>query len=334
MSQEKFDIFISYSRKDTAIADQICAALDSAGITYFINRDEIDDKLELSSELAENIINSKLCLFLVSNNFHRSQSALQERAFAMSKKQQDRFLLYIVDNPLRPNNLSLSLINIECRYMLDFPIDTMLVDRLLEMLGREAINRVAQSSSTETKPATQLTEREKYLLNFPDDEFKWKKLGNEYGLIIYSTKELVLPYWYEDVHILGFREGLVGVKLNCKWGFLSKTLKIAIPLKYDDVGSFQEGLAKAKFKGKWGYIDKAGKEIVPFKYDEIESFEDGLAKVKLNGKYGFIDRTGQEIIPLKYDVAESFYCGRAFVRVGGFWFGKRFYIDKNGNRID
>ena len=34
----KHDIFISYSRKDTAIAERICAAFDKAGITYFIDR--------------------------------------------------------------------------------------------------------------------------------------------------------------------------------------------------------------------------------------------------------------------------------------------------------
>ena len=37
----KYDVFISYSRKDTPITDQICAAFDRAGISYFIDRQGI-----------------------------------------------------------------------------------------------------------------------------------------------------------------------------------------------------------------------------------------------------------------------------------------------------
>lgn len=35
MAEFKYDVFISYSRKDTKIADIICEAFDKAGITYF-----------------------------------------------------------------------------------------------------------------------------------------------------------------------------------------------------------------------------------------------------------------------------------------------------------
>ena len=33
-----YDVFISYSRKDTIIADRICEAFDKVGISYFIDR--------------------------------------------------------------------------------------------------------------------------------------------------------------------------------------------------------------------------------------------------------------------------------------------------------
>ena len=38
---QKYDVFISYSRKDTEIAERICAALQNNGITYFIDRQGI-----------------------------------------------------------------------------------------------------------------------------------------------------------------------------------------------------------------------------------------------------------------------------------------------------
>lgn len=41
----KYDVFISYSRKDTVVADRICAALDQQDITYFIDRKGIGDRI-------------------------------------------------------------------------------------------------------------------------------------------------------------------------------------------------------------------------------------------------------------------------------------------------
>ncbi|MDR0865420.1 MAG: toll/interleukin-1 receptor domain-containing protein [Candidatus Symbiothrix sp.] len=32
------DVFISYSRRDTKVADEICKVLDEAGISYWIDR--------------------------------------------------------------------------------------------------------------------------------------------------------------------------------------------------------------------------------------------------------------------------------------------------------
>ena len=37
--------------------------------------------------------------------------------------------------------------------------------------------------------------------------------------------------------------------------------------EYDRVYGFKEGLAKVELKNKCGYIDKSGKEVVPIKYD-------------------------------------------------------------------
>jgi len=37
MKDYKYDVFISYSRKDTAVTDRICAALDRQGILEIPN---------------------------------------------------------------------------------------------------------------------------------------------------------------------------------------------------------------------------------------------------------------------------------------------------------
>ena len=59
-----YDVFISYSRKDTNVANRICKAFDDAGITYFIDRQGIGGAYEFPAVLAEAIMSSKIFLYL------------------------------------------------------------------------------------------------------------------------------------------------------------------------------------------------------------------------------------------------------------------------------
>ncbi|HPF56020.1 MAG TPA: WG repeat-containing protein, partial [Clostridiales bacterium] len=94
---------------------------------------------------------------------------------------------------------------------------------------------------------------------------------------------------------------------------------------YDEVRNFSDGLAAVCINDKWGYIDKTGKVVVPIKYgfvgssyslydgDQDGDFSCGLAMVRMNGKYGYIDKTGKEVVPLKYDNEYKFCEGMAAV---------------------
>ncbi len=84
-----------------------------------------------------------------------------------------------------------------------------------------------------------------------------------------------------------------------------KALKNRKPGEYDFKGDFVEGMAVVRYGSSidgmsWGFIDKTGKEVIPLKYDEAGNFKDGLAKVKQDGQYGYIDKNGKEIIPIDY----------------------------------
>ena len=82
--------------------------------------------------------------------------------------------------------------------------------------------------------------------------------------------------------------------------------------------------------GKYGFIDKTGKEVIPIKYDDANSFSEGLAMVRLDKKYGFIDKTGKEVIHIKYDDAYSFSeISLALVKLEG----KLFYINPKGECV-
>ena len=64
--------------------------------------------------------------------------------------------------------------------------------------------------------------------------------------------------------------------------------------KYDWKGTYYEGLAKVELNGKCGFIDKTGKEVIPIKYDNAYSFSKiSLALVKLEGKWFYINPKGE-----------------------------------------
>ena len=67
--------------------------------------------------------------------------------------------------------------------------------------------------------------------------------------------------------------------------------------KYDSKGRYYEGLAVVEYRGKYGFIDKTGKEVIPIKYDDVYSFSEiSLALVKLEGKWFYINPKGECVI--------------------------------------
>lgn len=61
------DVFISYSRLDIKHANQLCRALDEAGINYWIDQD-IYGSANFVSEITKHIRNCKVVVFIASRN--------------------------------------------------------------------------------------------------------------------------------------------------------------------------------------------------------------------------------------------------------------------------
>lgn len=128
-------MFISYSRKDTETANKICRALDTAGISYFIDR-QIGGAMEFPEVLANAIINSRLFLLLASENAYASKFTNNEVTFAFNRKPKNSILPYIIDNSELPLPLQLIFASINWRDIEHHPIDTVLVKDLCKLLGR------------------------------------------------------------------------------------------------------------------------------------------------------------------------------------------------------
>jgi hypothetical protein len=138
----------------------------------------------------------------------------------------------------------------------------------------------------------------------------------------------IIPAKYEDGH-WEFKEGLGGVKMNDKWGFIDSSDKIVVPFIYDDVSPFNEGLSCVLLDGKWGVIDKTGKNIIPHSYDNLSDFEEGFAAFNSNGKCGFVNTQNKIITAIDYEYVNPFHEGLAGVKLDG----KLGFIDYTGKLV-
>ena len=131
-----------------------------------------------------------------------------------------------------------------------------------------------------------------------------------------------------------FREGLLPVNIDGKWGFIDKSGSFAIAPQYENAYSFSKnGLAPVQAGDKWGYIDETGNLVIDIQFDDANPFaNNGLAHIRLNDKYGLIDETGNYIIKPQLDYTRGFLfsnSGLASVKVGDKWG----YIDETGTFV-
>ena len=136
----KYDVFISYSRKDLVVADKICDVLDKAGVSYFIDRQGIGGGMEFPKVIATAIKESELFLFLASENSYSSKFTSSEITFAFNKKQKNQLLPYVIDSYSLPDELEFVFSCINIRNIKEHPIETTLVEDILDLLGRNKVH--------------------------------------------------------------------------------------------------------------------------------------------------------------------------------------------------
>ena len=164
-----------------------------------------------------------------------------------------------------------------------------------------------------------------------------------YGYINKDGEE-VIPAQYKGAS--DFHEGLALVEdLNGKQMFINKSGEVMaeIDSKYRCVGGINDGLALVSQNSgymSYGFIDKTGKVVIPLKYSNARPFSEGLAYVSNDSFEGFIDTKGNEAFSCKdyYDVG-NYHEGLASVvkeekNEDGYTAGwKLGFMDKNGKIV-
>lgn len=96
----KYDIYICYSRRDNEVATDICHFLDQQGLSYWIDRRGIESGDYYAQSVVKAIQASNLFLFIISENSSKSRSCINELDVAL------QFKKYIF--PLRIDQASFS----------------------------------------------------------------------------------------------------------------------------------------------------------------------------------------------------------------------------------
>lgn len=96
-----FDIFISYSRKNTSDADEICELLAHEKLSYFIDRQGIPGGSEFPTVLADAINNCGIFICLMSEDSVVSKFCQQELQYAVDKKLDNDIIIVFKDNEFK-----------------------------------------------------------------------------------------------------------------------------------------------------------------------------------------------------------------------------------------
>ncbi|SBW01901.1 conserved hypothetical protein [uncultured Dysgonomonas sp.] len=125
-----------------------------------------------------------------------------------------------------------------------------------------------------------------------------------------------------------FKEGLICISKENKWGVLDSSGNEVIPFIYDDMAvEFSEELLAVGKNGKYGCIDKQGSEVVPFIYDDLRNFSEGRAAARMGNVWGFINKENKAVVPFAFETVYSYSEGLALVMQKG---RNAYFIDKNG----
>src|SRR6185369_3780940 len=123
-----------------------------------------------------------------------------------------------------------------------------------------------------------------------------------------------------------FHEGLAASQSEGnKWGYINRSGNWIVRPQYEFADDFSEGLAGVVVNGKYGFINKQGELVIPAHFDlrrerrhpelliSAGRFKEGLAAVAVDRLYGYINKQGTFAVQPRFFTAQAFSEGLAFV---------------------
>ena len=137
----KYDVFISYSRKDSEFAEKVCAVFDAYKkfykFEYFFDREEIKSANEYLERISEAISECNTMFFLASKNSYSSRFCSKELLFA--NEYNVTIHRYCIDNSKPPKKINLLLIDQHFQEVSTCPIEKMVCQVLSDALKKDIL---------------------------------------------------------------------------------------------------------------------------------------------------------------------------------------------------
>ena len=116
----KYDVFISYSRKDQAVVDEIAQLLDENSITYWLDTKKIHMGSSFMADIVDAIENSTMTLFISSSDSNHSIYTAKEVALAFNA---GKYIIpYKIDDSSFSKNLQFVMTDLNCIDAIPFSI--------------------------------------------------------------------------------------------------------------------------------------------------------------------------------------------------------------------
>lgn len=308
MENKKYDVFISYSRVDSSVAREICSEFENVNISYFIDYNGILSGQDFINVIIKAINESSIFLFLASTNSYASQITIDEVFEALEgvAKGENQIVTYIIDGSELPRELKFRLRRYNWRNRNEHPIQTILIDDILKLLGRERPDLLDSESmrvNAEGLSALGRSQYEKHLYGEALDNFKNAiKTGAAYSdrLIDCNTVGHMYQYgegiekdeieavsWYRRAAELGYAEAQYNLGFMYYYG---KGVKqdLGVALKWFSL-SAEQGNKEAMLD--IAYMYKLGKgvsvdNVEAFKwYRRLAELDDPVAQYNLGNMY-------------------------------------------------
>ncbi|MCH5174556.1 MAG: toll/interleukin-1 receptor domain-containing protein [Prevotellaceae bacterium] len=146
-----YDVFLSYSRKDIIVANQIYKELCNDGLNVFFDRQSIGPE-NFPKRIAQGIKESKAVLFLASHNSTTATYAPDELVFAKNNKPRNAIIIYRIDSCIFPDDIELLFASLNQRDITSDSIEVIL-DDIKHILAEGEISstpRVTKSTSIDS----------------------------------------------------------------------------------------------------------------------------------------------------------------------------------------
>lgn len=336
MNKQKIDVFISYSRKDLSVVQEICRQFQEHNISYWLDKKEIHAGGNFLGDIVQAIKDCKITLFISSTNSNNSIYTAKEVAMAFNEGK------YIIPYKIDASsfNRNLELVLCDLNWVEAIPFDKTkaleLISDIKSLLTGERKHELSSSICQQKVLVPDVIKilNENNINNSPkaelEENIKLQKINRD-GKTLFvkgDGEPQFISHWNKIGY---FHEGFAKVQDNSGlWGFINTRGEIAFSCNWNSVGDFSEGTATVENEfDQWGYINKHGSLIIPCKWRAAEGFSEGIARVaNIEGKWGLIDAAGEQVIPCSWKGIAPCSDGMSIVLDDSNRFG---YIDKHGN---